>query len=152
DAQMLPAAAGAGKSFFLADVLRKVAFGEANIAGTNRRVELQRAWLQKAAYVGAGGVAVALIAAWAVSYVRNHAYIGAVAADTEQAAALLAAVDSGDPDLLAALPALDAVRGLPGGYAARAAGGGWLGVGLSQADKLGDQAVASYRRVLQQLL
>src|SRR5690606_24207011 len=50
-----------------------------------------------------------------------------------------------------ALPALDAVRALPGGYAERAAGGNWLGVGLSQSGKLGDQAVASYRRVLQQL-
>ena len=50
--------------------------------------------------------------------------------------------------MLAVLLALDAVRNLPGGYADRVAGGSWLGFGLSQADKLGDEAIASYRRAL----
>jgi type VI secretion system protein ImpL len=50
------------------------------------------------------------------------------------------------------LPALDAVRALPGGYADQLAGGGWFsGWGLSQADKLGETAVTSYRRLLNQL-
>src|SRR5690606_29218776 len=151
DAQAMPAGASRGKSYFITDVLKRVAFTEANLAGTNRRAELQRAWLQRGAYAGAAAGAGMLIAAWAFGWVENRAYIAEVAESTERAAALLADLDPRNFDVLAALPALDAVRNIPGGYADRARGGLRLGgFGLSQRGKLGDQAVASYRRLLNQ--
>src|SRR5690606_26525317 len=151
DAQAMPGAATRGKSYFITDVLKGVAFTEANLAGTNRRAELQRAWLQKGAYAAAAGGAGVLIAAWAFAWFDNRAYIEEVAESTERASALLADLDPRSFDVLAALPALEAVRSIPGGYADRARGGISLGgFGLSQRGKLGDQAVASYRRLLNQ--
>jgi type VI secretion system protein ImpL len=152
DPQVLPSQHGTGKSYFITDVLKKIAFAESNVAGTNRSVELKRAWLQKAAYAGASGVAAALLVIWALAYVQNRAAIGSIGESAEQAQALISEVDQRDYDLLAALPALDAVRNIRGGYADRLEGGAWFGgFGLAQSGKLGDQAVASYRRLLSQV-
>ncbi len=150
---VLPGRQAAGKSYFITNVLKALAFREANLAGTNRRLELRRAWLQKGAYVATAVVVVLAVAAWLFSYAANRAEIRAVAASAEHARSLVAAVDQHDVSFAAVLPALDAARDLPGGYADRQAGGSWLrGFGLSQSGKLGDQAIASYRRLLNQLL
>ncbi len=150
---VLPGRHGAGKSYFITNVLKELAFREANLAGTNRRLERRLAWLQKGAYVATAAVVVLAIVAWVFSYAENRTEIRAVAASAEHARMLVAAVDQHDTGFAAVLPALDAVRDLPGGYADRQAGGSWLhGFGLSQAGKLGDQAIASYRRLLNQVL
>jgi type VI secretion system protein ImpL len=152
DPQALPPQTAAGKSFFIADVLRKVAFAESGLAGTNRRFELQRAWLQRSAYVGAAAVVALAVVGWVFSYFQNRAYIDDVAASVERSRELIAAVDARDFDPLEVLPALDSVRSLPGGYADRLDGGWWFGgLGLSQDEKIGETAVAAYRRVLHQL-
>jgi type VI secretion system protein ImpL len=148
-----PQAPGRGKSYFITDVLRKVAFNEANLAGTNRRAELGRAWLQRAAYAGSAAVLVLLIVAWGFAYVQNQTYVRTVAESTDRARELIAAIDGDRYDVLEPLAALDAVRNIPGGYADRLDRGfRFGGFGLSQEDKLGDQAVASYRRLLNRLL
>ncbi|HEY3519365.1 MAG TPA: type VI secretion system membrane subunit TssM, partial [Gammaproteobacteria bacterium] len=153
DAQVLPAQlAGGGKSFFITDLLRKVAFSEAELAGASRRVELQRAWLQRGTYAGVAVVVVVLLVAWVFAFFDSRAYVQRMGEDVKRARELVSAVDSRNYDPLAVLPALDAVRALPGGYADQLAGGGWFsGWGLSQADKLGETAVTSYRRLLNQL-
>ncbi|HEX5421674.1 MAG TPA: type VI secretion system membrane subunit TssM, partial [Gammaproteobacteria bacterium] len=143
----------AGKSFFLTHLLQQLAFREANLAGTNRRAERRRAWLQRAAYAGTAGVVALAVAAWVFSYIENRAEIRAVTASANAARTLIGKVDQHDRSFAAVLPALDAVRDIPGGWADRLAGGSWLhGFGLSQSGKLGDQAVESYRRLLEQLL
>lgn len=153
DAGVLPGRHAAGKSFFLTHLLTRLAFSEANLAGTNRRAELQRAWLQKGAYVGTAAIAGLAIFGWGFSYFQSSREIKAVGAAAEQARMAIAAVDQHDTGFATVLPALDAVRGIPGGYAERHAGSSWLhGLGLSQSGKLGDQAVASYARLLNQLL
>jgi type VI secretion system protein ImpL len=142
----------AGKSYFITDVLKNLAFRESNLAGTNRRAELQRAWLQRGAYAATATAVVLGVAAWTTAYFQNRAEIAAVAESTEQARRLVAAVDQHDESLLSVLPALEAVRAIPGGYASRVEGGSWLhGFGLSQSGKLGDQAIAGYRRLLNQI-
>jgi type VI secretion system protein ImpL len=152
DAQALAPQTGAGKSFFITDVLKKVAFAEAGIAGTNRRFELQRALLQKGAYVGVAGVVALAALAWSFAYLRNSAYIDEMADGVRQTRELIASVNPRDPDPLAVLPPLNAARALPGGYTDRVEGLSWFGgFGLSQEDKLGETAVASYQRLLSQL-
>ena len=153
DAQVLPAQlAGGGKSFFITDLLRKVAFSEAELAGASRRAELQRAWLQRGTYLGVAGVVVVLLVAWVFAFFDSRAYVQRMGEEVRRARELVSAVDARNYDPLAVVPALDAVRALPGGYADQLAGGGWFsGWGLSQADKLGETAVTSYRRLLNQL-
>ncbi len=44
--QALATPSGPGKSFFISDMMQRVAFQEAGLAGTNRKQERRRAWLQ----------------------------------------------------------------------------------------------------------
>ncbi len=153
DAQALPPQTAAGKSFFIADVLRKIAFAEAGLAGTNRRFELQRAWLQKGAYVGV------MRARCVGRHCLGVRLFPQSRASSSGSGRKRARPAKRSPQSTIAttircrcLPALDAVRQLPGGYADRERGGSWFGdFGLSQQDKIGDAAVATYRRLLNQL-
>jgi type VI secretion system protein ImpL len=107
--------------------------------------------MQKGAYVAVAGLVGLAIVAWVFAYFQNRAYIDEVAAGVRDVSESIAAIDARDDDVLAVLPALDSVRGLPGGYADRLDGGTWFSFGLSQSDKIGGTAVASYRRLLNEL-
>ncbi len=148
--QMLPAHGGQGRSYFITDLFKKVVFAESEIAGTNRRVELQRAWLQRAAYAGSIAVTALLIVAWAVSYASNRALINDTVEKTQAAAQALDDTPMDNLDPLVVLPALDATRNIA---ASQGEGPGLLGrMGLYQGAKLDDQADSAYRRVLVEIL
>ncbi len=72
--------AGQGKSFFLARLLRDVIFQERGLGIYNAGAEQRRRVLRTAAMVGIGVLSLALVAGWAVSFVRNVNYADAVAA------------------------------------------------------------------------
>lgn len=151
DSQALAAQGGQGRSYFIKSLLTRVVFAEAELAGTNRRAELRRAVLQKAAYAGSIVVAVLLVLGWTWSYFDNRALIADVQAATEQAHQAVDDVAGGNLDVLSVLPALEAVRTIPG--AQRGEGTPLLrGLGLYQGGKLGRQAESAYRRVLTQVL
>ena len=152
DQQVLPAHGGQGRSYFITSLFRKVIFTESEIAGTNRRLELQRAWLQRAAYAGSIVLTALIIVGWVVSFINNKALISDVEAATQVAAAALEEpIDNLDP--LAVLPALDAARNIPGGSGAEDTGAQLLSrLGLYQGGKLGEQADSAYRRVLVEVL
>src|SRR6185503_153480 len=59
---------GPGRSYFITNPLRRVIFAEADLAGTNRRLEQLRAWGQRGAYGGAVAAVVLAGLAWTVSY------------------------------------------------------------------------------------
>ena len=144
-------AAGRGRSYFLKSLLTDVVFRESEIAGTNRRFESQRAWLQRAAYAGSVLFVLLLAAGWTLSYFNNRSMIGEVQAATLNAAEQLAAVPPAS-EVLDLLPALDAVRGIPRVY-----DGGedtpWVqGLGLNQGDKLVARSDVAYERVLRESL
>jgi type VI secretion system protein ImpL len=153
EAQMLPAHGGQGRSYFITSLFKKVIFTESEIAGTNRRLEKQRAWLQRAAYAGSIALTALIIVGWVVSYVNNKGLINEVAAATEEAANVIDDVPLENLDPLVVLPALDATRSIPGGSGA-ADGGARLfsRLGLYQGNKLGTQADSAYRRVLVEIL
>jgi type VI secretion system protein ImpL len=147
--QSVPAPAGPGKSYFIGDVLQKIAFRESELAGTNRRLELQRAWLQRAAYASTVAIAILVALLWIVSYARNAEYVRDIEELAATADALVAGISPANIDPLETLPALNALRALAGRDEASRASTTFLhGFGLSQEDKLGDIAEESYRRVL----
>lgn len=140
---------GSGRSYFITSLLKDVVFPESEIAGTNRRVELRRAWLQRAAYVGLVGILVLAVVAWVSSFTANSGLIADAAQAAADADGAIAAVPLNDRDPVAALDALNDLRTLPAGYAERDERGSLLsGFGLYQGRKLGAQAEAAYRRVL----
>lgn len=149
--QAVPEPRGPGKSYFISDLLQKVAFAESELAGANRKLEMQRAWLQRGAYAAILAIVVVAVLLWSVSYTRNSDYIDKVDQLAADADALVANISSRNIDPLETLPALDALRALTARDEGSAARTGFMhGFGLSQEGKLNDVANESYRRVLTQ--
>ncbi|HTS55072.1 MAG TPA: type VI secretion system membrane subunit TssM [Burkholderiales bacterium] len=142
-----------GRSYFITRLLKSVIFPEAELAGTNLRLERQRAWLRRGAYVGIGAVCSLVLLAWLVSYGRNQAYIAEVDRQTQQARAQLQTLAWDQPGFEIALPVLDLLRQIPGGYDERDASAPLsMRFGLSQSGKLGSEAQAAYERALEKML
>ena len=148
----LPPRPESGRSYFLTRLMRDVIFREAGLAGLNPRAERRRRRLQWSVLAGGTALALFLVAALSISYVRNTRLVtesdAAVAALARQAAAAPL-----DGDELGVLPLLDAARALPAGYAQRERDVALLErMGLYQGEKLGDGALAAYRRLLRSTL
>jgi type VI secretion system protein ImpL len=148
---MLPAQGGRGRSYFLKGLLKDVVFRESEVAGTNRKFELQRVWLQRAAYVGSLSLAVLVSIGWGVSYLNNRAMAREVGTATTAAAQALDQVQ-GAQDVLGLLPALDAVKAIPAIYEGRDDAPWLQGLGLYQGRKLSARSEAAYQRVLRESL
>jgi type VI secretion system protein ImpL len=147
----VPAPLGPGKSYFIADLLQKVAFQESELAGANRKLERQRAWLQRTAYAGTAALAAFVVVAWIASYSRNRAYIESVSVKAEEAEALIGDISSRNIDPLEALAALNVTRELAHRDSKSDIRASLVqGFGLSQVGKLRDIGNEAYRRVLTQ--
>jgi type VI secretion system protein ImpL len=149
-----PALAGSGKSFFLMRLLREVIFPESGLAGSDRGIERRQSRVRMLSYAAVATLTVALAALWTSSYRGNREYVEAAQARTAAAKAELAKLGPPQPgDELQLERVLNALRVLPGGYRDQRAGtapaAGW---GLSQAGKVGAQALRAYRNVLRDAL
>jgi type VI secretion system protein ImpL len=149
-----PALTGSGKSFFLMRLLRGVIFPESGLAGSDPKIERQGRQLRMLAYGSIAALGTALAALWTWSYVGNQDFIAAAQAGTATAKAELDKLGpprSGDESQL--LRALNALRNLPGGYQDQKDKNlPSRGLGLSQADKVGAQALRAYRNALRDAL
>jgi type VI secretion system protein ImpL len=150
-----PAGPGrAGRSYFLTNLVRRVIFAEAELAGVDWRRERQRRWTEAAALAGAAAVVVLMILGWMNSYHQNNLLLAAAQASTvayRQTAAQ--SLTQPDPSPLAMLPALNALRDFPGGYSHRAESVPIsMRLGLYQGDKIGDAAISAYTRALDSAL
>jgi type VI secretion system protein ImpL len=152
----VPAHGGGARSYFLLRLLREVIFAEASIVSANPRAERRERIVRWTAYAGCALALFAGIAAWTVSYAENRALeqrIRTAMAEVRSAAARLDAPVLADADPAVALPALDALRDLPAGYAASGKPVPTaMRFGLYQGDKLGSEEIAAYQRGLNLLL
>jgi len=152
--KVIPPLAASGKSFFLTRLLRELVFPEGGLAGFNEK----RQRLQKWAFYGGFGVlalfSLLAVAFWGISYSKNKALI----AETETRLASLQAKASKLPvakadDLPVILDTLNEARNMPFGYAEQQRSAPFtLRFGLFQGDKLGEQAIMTYRRLLRDAL
>ncbi len=144
----LPPGSASGRSYFITRLLRDVIFREANLTGTNRAAERRRRMMEWGLLAGGGLLALLLAVGLTVSYGRNQQLVGAAARAATEAARLAERTPSSG-SVLAVLPLLDAVRALPAGYAAQDEHVPVLSrFTLYQGEKLGDGAIAAYRRLL----
>src|SRR5690606_19276868 len=108
DGNPLALQSASGRSYFLTRLLDDVIFEEQALAGTNIRWEKRRLALKWSAYAACGILGVGLLAAWAISYGRNSAYVGEVDQRTavvrQQVSDLPAKADT---NVAALLPTLD---------------------------------------------
>lgn len=149
----MPAFSGRGVSFFLTRLLREVVFPESGLVTSTSFLGRHRGYVLWAAYGGAAALALLVIAGLSISYVGNRALIADASDKVENAAATYGPELTHGGDVMSILPALDALRNLPGGYAARDDNAPLhLSLGLHQGDKLGQAAQDTYRRALNQLL
>ncbi|PNG26426.1 type VI secretion system membrane subunit TssM [Methylocella silvestris] len=147
-----PVYSGQGKSFFLTDLIKKVVIGEAGWVSTGRGNRI----VKMAAFASLIIAAPLLIGAWWVSYARNVDRIS----QTVEAAQKYPAASRGvgeadvvsDRDLAKALPALHALRYLPGGYADSDAEQISGGLGLNQTARLRSAAASAYGVGLERML
>jgi type VI secretion system protein ImpL len=144
------ASGGAGKSFFLTNLVRRVIFPESGLAGSDPRVEQRSRMVRLAAYAAIAVVTLGLGAAWTASYQANRSFVAEVEAKTAEAKAALRTMGTVAPGQEEKLVnALNGLRDLPGGYAERAGGSPAPdGPGFSQSGKLGPLAVRAYRNAL----
>src|SRR5450631_1297 len=101
-------AAVQGKAFFIGRLLRDVVFGEAGLAGSDRKVELRAAAAFAALYLLIAGVVLALVVGMVVSFRGNSAYLSDLA-DAAQRLALVKSAGTGAM-LADTVPSLDAMR------------------------------------------
>ena len=153
-------AAGRGRAYFLNRLLTEVAFPEAGLVATDARARTRQRGQLLGALAAIAAAAVLVLAAWGVSYARNRAFQNELAAKSaaietqlRDAGVDLRQVREDDADLRAALPALDALRTLPRGYAERRAGGPslWMTFGLYQRG-LSERAEETYRDALRRVV
>ena len=78
DAAQLHTPGAQQRTFFVERLLKDVLFRESGFAGTNPKLERQKILLQAAAYLGVLVLSVLLLAGFAESYGRNHAYLSQV--------------------------------------------------------------------------
>ena len=148
--QAAPLSSGQGRSYFLTRLFKDVIFQEADIAGTDQRVERRRAWLERGVYAGAVVIAILAVIVWTAAYTRNanriHALENYVA--SYRSAAKQLNVNS---DLTQSLPALNALRSATLVYQNDSLA--WLTeLGLDQRGNLIPPATAAYHRALQNIL
>lgn len=147
-------------TYFLDRLLPDVVFPEANLAGVDSALEQARHRRTVLSLGGALAAGLLLGAFWLYSYGGNAALLAranAAAAGVEEALRPLntpprALTRVDDTDAAAILPALDALRALPMGYAER---GRWatpdLAGGLYQGNRLAPPADLAYQRALRTL-
>jgi len=154
--QAVAAFSGAGRSYFLARLIREVLFGEAGLVSRDPKVERRQRLMQIAAYSTAALVLLALTGMWTASYFGNRAMISAVHAaglHYEEDYATLAKRGPQDAELAPLLPALATLRAMPGGYEQREQETPLaLTFGLYQGEKLSSAANDAYGRALNALL
>lgn len=151
DRRALAPHGGTGKSYFITRLLGDVVFQEAGLAGTNLKLERQRAWLERGGYAAVLGVTALVATGWFTSYTRNTAYVEEVAGQVRGIEPQMQSLAGSQGDVLQILPLLNAARNIPGGYRDRAAGTPWgMGFGLYQGDKLGAEAGGLYQRLLRE--
>ena len=149
-----------GRAYFLNRLLSEVVFAEAGLVQTERSARARRSTQLTLALVAIAAVALITVGLWTVSFLNNRTLqrnllTGAQGAQQQlhDSGVDLVEVRDSDPDLDQALPALQALRTLAGGYADQKAHGPPLfsTFGLYQ-HGLADAAKQAYVQALRRVL
>ncbi|WP_380180323.1 type VI secretion system membrane subunit TssM [Kalamiella sp. sgz302252] len=139
-----------GQSFFLHDLLKKVIFPEAGLAGSNRWWELRNRAAIWSGYLTLGVILLVAAVAWFTSYGHNRAWLEEVAARVSQLPQQKL-TDAGD--MFALLPYLNRLQQLTSSEQIdiRRPPLSWR-MGLYRGNEVGAAATALYQKALQRLL
>jgi type VI secretion system protein ImpL len=149
--EAVAAPAGRGKAYFVERLLKNVVIGESGLAGVNRRLEVQKAAWQLAAYVAIAIVVVGGLIALSWSYSNNRAYLAQVA--TQVMTLRKATPSASGASLEALLPYLNAVRAVADSANRYRNDIPWgMRWGLYQGTSVGNSATDAYVRELDSIV
>ncbi|KPF63523.1 type VI secretion system membrane subunit TssM [Porphyrobacter sp. AAP60] len=119
-----------GKAFFLNRLLQDVVFKEAGLPVSDAALVRKRKSQIMAASIGLAAAVVLAVVAWTVSFIGNRSFqsdtlaaSSALGQEIDASRIDLVRIGNSDASLEQVLPLLDALRDLPEGYQAQAAGG-----------------------------
>ena len=141
-----------GRSYFLADLLKRVVFAESALAGRDPAAERRQRLVKLTSIGAAAGVTALLAIAWAISYFRNAALIDRLETRAGVLQKSVAALPQGavsDTDVMQLLEPLGQARALPFASTAapadRSPGFSW---GIGQAGTFRPQVDGAYHNLL----
>ncbi|WP_309644008.1 type VI secretion system membrane subunit TssM [Phenylobacterium sp.] len=148
------AAAGAGRSYFLRDLLHSVIFQEGALTDRDPKTERRRRLMRNGAIVGGAAVLVLISTLWLGSYLRTASLLRQLetrSAHLQKTVAALPSGDVSDSDITQVLPALDEARALPfASTAPKALRPPAIGLGLGRRKAVQTQVDAAYANLLNQ--
>lgn len=154
DGRVPLSAPGTGKSYFLQDLMCRVIFPEAHLAGRDRKAERRERLFGLGAYALVALVLAGCTLAWAVSSHKNESYLAEVGHRQQALEKELPAIAQiADDDLVTLKPVLDRARDLAQGLAFpvdqpdRS-----YTFGLYQGEKIQTASASAYRRMLEDAL
>jgi type VI secretion system protein ImpL len=146
DRQAAPQFSGQGRSYFLTNLFKYVIFPESGVAGTDQRLERQRAWLLRGAYAASIIVTLGASLVWVGSYSANASHIAVLDEHINNYEKLEKEAKS-SKELVAILPAINELNQARNVYVD--SGLSWLsGLGLSKRGTMEPAADEAYRRAL----
>jgi type VI secretion system protein ImpL len=153
DRSALPPAAARPRSYFLTRLLQGVIFDEVDVVAPVRWRDRHRAWIVPGVYSGTAVVALLALATWAVSYAKNQEDLQTTSEATLAAAEHKHALADPRASLNDIIPALDALRELPGNrYGDAPVPTDWfkrIGPNLYQGERLAQAATKAYQDALE---
>ena len=143
-----PLMSGRGKSYFLGKLLKQVIFPEAELVGSDPRVERRYRMMTLGAYGVTGALALLCLLAWSLSYSANQQALADVEHQIELYHAVPAVPQSDNRSvLLSLLPKLNALLAAKEVFRQT----GWrAGFGLYQGDKIESAVNVVYERLLRE--
>jgi type VI secretion system protein ImpL len=144
-----PVYSGRGRSFFLTDLIKKVIIGEAGFVANSPARKISAV----ASFIVVFIVAPLIAGLFWVSYARNGDLVQLSKNAAARYKTLFSNLTTADSsrDLVKILPALEALRSLPGGYGSRAADDDAMAFGLDQGPRLHSSAETAYDNGLERL-
>src|ERR1700733_661073 len=148
---------GTGKSFFLADLLTKVIFGEAGWVSTNLAAVRRSFALRAAAFALIAVATVGILGLWRISYTRNAELIAAteqgVDSYASSAGPLIQQKSVTSPDLQAVYEVINVLPKLPAGYDHRNESAPLDATfGLNQRPRVLNASESTYQQALERLM
>jgi type VI secretion system protein ImpL len=147
DRVSLPSFSGRGRSYFIQGLLRRIIFPESSLAGTDKKVERRRTWLQRVAYAGALGLAGIMALAWTTSFTRNQIGIEKLDDTLESYEEKIPDLPFRTTDFATLLNPLDDLHAATEVFPEDAPLS--MGLGLYQGRKLRPSSESAYERVLE---
>lgn len=141
-----------GKSFFIRNLLEKVAFAESDLAGTDSALEKQLVFMRRSAFTLLAVTTICILAAWGISYYNNKNYIESVAQQLKDADSLIEKLSPYDLDPASAQAVLDSLVNINQQADKNLLTRWTMHMGLFQGDKIGEQVDQTYRKVLRKVL